>query len=70
MTGVDSFDGRSDDKGAEPEGLAMAEIDGRCVLKSFQNVGLKYGVGRLASLIHPPASVRWEAGTEVDSCRA
>ncbi|CAN0479244.1 unnamed protein product, partial [Scytosiphon promiscuus] len=28
-TDADSFDGRSDDKGAEPEGLAMAEIDGR-----------------------------------------
>lgn len=28
-TGVDSFDERSDDKGPEPEGLAMAEIDGR-----------------------------------------
>ncbi|CBJ25800.1 alkaline phosphatase [Ectocarpus siliculosus] len=26
--GVDTFDGRSDDKGPEPEGLAMAEIDG------------------------------------------
>ena len=26
---ADTFDGRSDDKGAEPEGLAMAEIDGR-----------------------------------------
>lgn len=30
-SGVDSFDGRSDDKGAEPEGLAMAEINGRFV---------------------------------------
>ena len=29
VAGVDTFDGRSDDKGAEPEGLAMAEIDGR-----------------------------------------
>lgn len=28
---MDTFDGRSDDKGAEPEGLAMAEIDGRLV---------------------------------------
>lgn len=28
---ADSFDGRSDDKGAEPEGLAIAEIDGRLV---------------------------------------
>ena len=27
---ADSFDERSDDKGAEPEGLAMTEIDGRC----------------------------------------
>lgn len=31
ITGVDTFDGRSDDKGAEPEGLVMAEIDGRFV---------------------------------------
>ena len=29
MAGEDTFDGRSDNKGPEPEGLAMAEIDGR-----------------------------------------
>ena len=30
-TDADSFDTRSDDKGAEPEGLAITEIDGRSV---------------------------------------
>ncbi|CAM9613676.1 unnamed protein product, partial [Hapterophycus canaliculatus] len=38
--GVDTFDGRSDDKGAEPEGLAMAEIDGRIfVFVSLERIG-------------------------------
>eukprot|EP00903_Cladosiphon_okamuranus_P012016 g11282.t1 len=38
--GVDSFDNRSDDKGAEPEGLAMAEIDGRIyVFVSLERIG-------------------------------
>lgn len=33
-TGTDTFDGRSDDKGAEPEGLVMAEINGRFARKA------------------------------------
>ena len=33
-TDADSFDERSDDKGPEPEGLAITEIDGRSVSRN------------------------------------
>ena len=53
-TGVDTFDGRSDDKGPEPEGLVMAEIDGRFVRKAFAGSTLNNSAAVVGDLVSSP----------------
>ncbi len=48
----DSFDGRSDDKGPEPEGIAIGEVDGR----TYAFVGLERVGGIMVYDITEPAS--------------
>lgn len=52
-TDVGSFDGRSDDKGAEPEGLTMAEIDGRFVRKALTISALNKSCSAGKPTVHP-----------------